>query len=105
MSKYHSRPTTVDGIRFHSAAEARRYRQLRLLEAAGEIADLELQPAYPVRVEGKHICIYRADFCYRDLSTGKTVVEDVKGYRTALYRLKKRLVEVLYHITITEVPA
>ncbi|MDD5059439.1 MAG: DUF1064 domain-containing protein [Sideroxydans sp.] len=105
MSKYGSRRTVVDGIRFDSQAEARRYGELRLLEAAGSIFDLKLQVEYQVHIKGQHICSYLADFVYFDREKGEWVIEDVKGVRTQVYRLKKRLVEAIYGITITEVPA
>ena len=99
--KYHARPTTVDGIRFASQKEARRYQELRLLERAGEITQLELQPRYRLDAAGgEFIGEYRADFRY--LSVGVEVVEDVKGVRTSLYRWKKRHVEAQYGIAITE---
>lgn len=106
MTKYGAIPTTLDGHRFDSRAEARRYAELRLLERAGEIADLELQPAYPLVVNGVKVATYRADFRYRDVATGAVAVEDVKGGRatvTPVYRLKRRLVLALYGIEIKEV--
>lgn len=105
MSKYGAKRVEVDGIRFDSQAEARRYGELRLLEAAGTIFDLKLQVEYPVHLKGQHICTYRADFVYFDREKGEWIIEDVKGVRTQVYRLKRRLVEASYGITITEVPA
>ena len=104
MSKYHSRKTIVDGITFDSAAEARRYSELMLMQRAGEITALELQPEFEIIVEDKYIGYYRADFRYLPRS-GPRVIEDVKGFRTPVYHLKKKLVEALYNITITEVDA
>lgn len=100
MSKYHAIKTEVDGFVFDSKAEARRYSELKLLEKVGEIKDLQLQPPFPVFVNGKLICHYIADFSYHE--KGKYIVEDVKGVKTPVYRLKKKLVEALYNITITE---
>ena len=111
--KYGAEPTVVDGIRFDSKKEARRYGELRLLEKARKIESLELQPSWPLLVYEHDAvatgacptCIgtYRADFVYRDVESGCVVVEDVKGIRTAVYRLKKKLVEATYGITIVEV--
>ena len=102
MSKYKAIPTAVDGIIFASKKEAARYGELKLLERAGIIKDLTLQPRYPIVFEGKLICTYIADFSYTDLSK-RFVVEDVKGMKTPAYRLKKKLVEARYpHIRITE---
>lgn len=107
-SKYRAKPTVVDGIRFHSQKEARRYQALRMLLRAGEIQDLRLQPEFPlcpwmsdhsdIRVIGK----YRGDFAY-ETRAGEVVVEDVKGFKTPLYRWKKKHVEAQYGITIREV--
>lgn len=101
-SKYHNKKTEVDGIVFDSKREASRYLELKLLQQAGEIQDLILQPSYELRVEGgKVIGKYFADFKYR---VGmKVVVEDSKGVRTDVYRLKKRIVEAVYGIKIVEV--
>lgn len=104
--KYGAKPTEVDGLRFDSKREAARYSALQLLVRAGEIVDLEVQPTYPIIIadpQGMPVIVaaYRADFRYR---RGRdVVVEDVKGVRTPLYRLKKKLVEALYGIKITEV--
>ena len=102
MTKYHARPTTVDNIRFASAAEADRYHQLKYLQRAGQIKNLELQPRYPLHVNGTHICTYVADFRYTT-NDGATVVEDVKGFATRLYRMKARLMFAIHGITIHEV--
>lgn len=101
-SKYGAQRTTVDGLTFDSKKEARRYRDLLLLGLAGELRDLELQPRFPIVVNGVRIGEYRADFRYWDARRGD-VVEDVKGLRTPVYVLKRKLIEALYGITITEV--
>ena len=102
-NKYRAIPTVIDGIRFASKAEARRYGELKLLKNAGKIRNLELQPKYLLDVGGKRIGTYIADFRYR--LDGVLIVEDVKGFCTPVYKLKKKLVEALYGITITEVKA
>lgn len=93
----------VDGITFDSKAEARRFRELQLLERGKRITLFESQPKFEFIYRGEHIFTYRADFRYRDLETGQIVIEDVKGFRTPLYRLKKKLIEAAHGITITEV--
>lgn len=103
-SKYNAKKTEVDGYLFDSRAEARRYQELKILEQAGEITALELQPKFSVYVNRQHICNYKADFRYLT-RTGECVTEDVKGVKTAVYRLKKKLVEASYGIEITEVSA
>ena len=100
--KYNAKKTEVDGRVFDSRAEARRYSELCLMEKAGEIDDLQCQPVFDIVINGKHICNYFADFHYIDKS-GSQIVEDVKGVKTAVYKLKKRMVEAAYNIKITEV--
>lgn len=93
--KYRAKPTTVDGIRFASKAEARRYGQLRLLERAGKIVGLKLQPRFVLQEAFSRDCklvqaiTYTADFQY--VEKGKVMVEDVKGFSTAVFRIKWRL--------------
>jgi hypothetical protein len=103
MSKYRNIKTEVDGIVFDSKAEARRYMELRLLEKSNEISDLRLQYPFECKINEKKICTYRADFDY--FEGDQWVVEDVKGFRTQVYKLKKKLVEALHGIEIREVKA
>jgi len=102
-SKYGNRRVSVDGLRFDSQAEARRYEDLRLMEAAGEIARLQVHPRFPLRVGTVLVGTYVADFAYLDRQ-GLPVVEDVKGVRTAVYRLKRKLMQALHGIDIVEIP-
>lgn len=96
-SKYNAAKVTLDGHRFDSRREAKRYEELKALEAAGKIAQLELQPRFELqagfRYRGKVIrkIEYVADFKYLDYERGGLVVEDVKGMRTDVYRLKRKL--------------
>lgn len=102
MSKYHAVKEVVDGITFASKHEASRYRQLKLMEKAKAIQDLKLQVKFPLIKKspyGREIR-YIADFVYYE--DGKLVVEDTKGYRTDVYKLKKRLMAELYGIEIKE---
>ncbi|MEG1074908.1 MAG: DUF1064 domain-containing protein [Ruthenibacterium sp.] len=95
MSKYNSQKVTYNGINFESKKECGRYRELLLLERAGKIQNLMLQPRYTLqeafRRNGKAIrkIEYVADFCY--CADGKSIVEDVKGMKTDVYKLKKKL--------------
>ena len=100
MTKYHAVKTVIDGIRFDSKAEAARYNTLKLLERNGDISGLVIHPAFPLEVMGQKIGKYIADFEYYE--NGKSVVEDVKGVKTPVYRLKKKLVKALYGIDILE---
>lgn len=109
MSKYNSKKTVVDGQKFDSKKEANRYQELVLLEKAGVIKNLSRQVKFVLipsqRDEsGKVIereCSYKADFVYTD--GGETVVEDVKGYRTKEYIIKRKLLLYQYGIKIREV--
>lgn len=111
MSKYNSRKTTVDGFTFDSKKEAKRYLELKQMEKDGLIHNLQLQvpfvliPSFEVVVDGKkrkrRPITYVADFVYyRD---DAKVIEDVKGLRTPVYKIKKKLFEYRYHETIREV--
>ena len=110
MSKYHSKKTTIYGITFDSKREADRYCELRLLEMAGKIKDLRLQYQFilqpPFRKNGKSIraITYVADFVYCDLERMRIVVEDVKGYKTKEYMLKRKMFEYKFpDLTIVEI--
>ncbi len=98
---------TVGGITFASVAEARRWSELRLLERAGQIAGLVRQPEFVFHVKQQPIFKYVADFKYRGalISNSSEVIEDVKSKptKTAVYRLKKKLIEAQFGIKITEV--
>ena len=100
-NKYNAQKTMVDGILFDSKREAARYMQLMLLERAGKISHLELQPVYECVVNGKKICSYRADFRY--FTKDRNIVEDVKGFITPMFKLKKKLVEAIYSGVTIEV--
>lgn len=120
-TKYHSQKTIVDGIIFQSKKEGRRYFELRLMEKAGKIADLQRQVKYvliPAQrepdkigarggvIKGKLIereCAYIADFVYKDLEKGELVVEDTKGFRTPEYIIKRKLMLYQYGIRIKEI--
>lgn len=101
MKKYRNKITAIDGIKFASKAEANRYLELRIMQQAGVIKDLVLQPEYRLAVDGLLICKYRADFAYTD--KGSTVVEDVKGFKTPVYRLKKKMMAAILGIDVQEV--
>lgn len=102
-SKYRNIPTFVNGRRFASKREADRYCTLVRAEQAGEIAGLECQPRYPLVVNGVKIGVYVADFRYAMVDTRTLVVEDAKGVRTPVYRLKAKLMQACHGITIREV--
>ena len=103
--KYHNKKTVLDGIKFDSKLEAERYEQLKILERAGVIRDLKLQPEYELipsfRKNGKtwRKTVYKADFRYILAENDKTIIEDVKGSTaviTDVFRLKQKLFEYKY---------
>ena len=125
--KHGNRKTVVDGIEFDSAKEARRYCELKLMERAGQIEDLQLQKEFeliPAQYEtferygkkgqrlkdGKRCieksCVYKADFVY--MQNGQQVVEDTKGYRDpasaayAKFVIKRKLMLERFGIRIIE---
>lgn len=124
MSKYHNRKTVLNGIVFDSRREAKRYAELLLMQKAGLISDLERQKKYvlipaqrepsdAVYSKGKHKgerkqgrllekeCSYIADFVYKD-KNGNCVVEDCKGLRTDVYRIKKKMMLYFHGIIVKE---
>lgn len=110
--KYGNKKTTLDGHIFDSKREAQRYAELKLYEKAEMISDIQMQVPY-VLIPKQHDenkkavreCKYIADFVYIDKSVTpwKTVVEDVKGFRTKDYIIKKKLMLQVYGITVREV--
>jgi hypothetical protein len=96
MRKYRNIPTEIDGIKFASKREAVRYSQLKLLERAGEISELKLQPRYPIAINGLHVCTYVADFEYRDCGATWRVTEDAKGVKTKDFIIKAKLFHAIY---------
>lgn len=100
-NKYNAIRCEMDGHKFDSKKEMRHYAKLKLLEKAGKISELKLQPAFILSSFGRKIGNYRADFSYFD-DDGYHVV-DVKGVKTAIYKWKKKHVLAQYGIEIEEV--
>lgn len=100
MSKYKNKKIQVDMYVFDSIAESRRYKELKLLERAGEITDLKLQPKFLLqesfKKNGKTFrkIEYIADFQY--IENNKVIVEDVKGMQTDVFKIKHKLFEKKY---------
>ena len=100
--KYRNQTEVVDNIKFASLKEARRYRELKLMEKAGLISKLILQPRFPISIGGVKIMmlskryhkqgrqlVYVADFQYEE--NGKIIIEDTKGHLTEGYKIKRAL--------------
>lgn len=119
-NKYGANKFVIDGIKFDSKREARRYSELLVLLKAGDISDLQRQVKYVLipaqrepdiigpkggRKPGKLLekeVAYVADFVYKD-KDGNTIVEDTKGFRTKDYVIKRKLALYLLGIRIREV--
>jgi hypothetical protein len=104
-TKYNNRKTNVDGIVFDSKKEAQRYGELKMREMVGDIIDLKLQVPFGFTLPGdsKPVFKYIADFVYLDRTNGQFKIEDVKGFKTPLYKLKKKLIEKQFNIKIIEI--
>lgn len=109
MRKYHNQPVVVNGIKFDSRREARRYQELQLLLRAGEISQLEMQKKYTLIPAQKkpsggteRPVTYTADFVYRD-KTGREIVEDSKGMKTQQYIIRRKLMLYIHGIEVKEI--
>ena len=107
--KYHNKKVEYDGYTFDSIKEKNYYIKLKLLEKAGKIKELELQkeyelqPSFKLNNKTSRKITYRSDFTYKTTEDDKLHVVDVKGFRTDVYRLKKKLFEYKYRIEIEEI--
>ena len=98
IRKYKSKRPKYNGITFDSNAELARYKELVALQSKGVISGLELQKRYDLNVLGFKICSYIADFVY--IRDNETIVEDVKGVLTPIFRLKYKLMYACHGIKI-----
>lgn len=99
-SKYGNVKAEADGQVFASKRERGRWMDLRLEEQAGEIKNLQRQVVYPIEINGFKVCEYIADFVYE--RGEELVVEDSKGYRTEMFRLKSKLMRAVHGIEVVE---
>lgn len=104
-NKYRNQKTNIDGITFDSKREAQRYAELCLLQREGKIQSLRRQVPFELipKQEGERACTYVADFVYHIAGTGELVVEDAKGMRTDVYKIKRKLMLWRHGIKISEV--
>lgn len=102
MNKYHAKRVNTEDGWFDSQRELKRWQELKLLEHAGKISKLRRQVSYELipRIGGMRPIVYRADFVY--IENGKEVVEDSKGFRDRVYRLKCRLMLWRHNVAILE---
>lgn len=93
--KYRNKPfTDAEGIRWDSIAEHRRWCELKLLEKAGEIRNLERQMTIPLVVNGVKICALRPDFAW--FEGQKRVYGDAKGFETRDWKIKWKLAKAIF---------
>lgn len=100
QSKYRAKPVRDEDGYFASRREHKRWQELKLLQQAGAITNLERQKRYVINVNNQKICTYVADFTYSE--NGRFVVEDSKGFQTPEYKLKRRLMDAVFGIEIRE---
>jgi hypothetical protein len=117
MKKYLNKRTEVDGIKFDSAKEARRYGELKLLQRAGQINKFQWQSRFLLEVDRIKISEYVSDFMYVDVNSGRWIVEDVKPtFKTAkarkayqatpayrMFAMKKKLMLACHNIDVIEI--
>jgi hypothetical protein len=96
--KFKARRTNVDGIKFSSKKEANRYNILKLLQKSGDILFFLRQVPFHLPGGVKYICDFLIFW-----TNGDVTIEDVKGFKTEIYKAKKKMVEALYPIEILEV--
>lgn len=108
-NKYHNKKVIYDGIKFDSKKELQRYKELKLMESNNIICKLSLQQRFMLQAgytnkKGEKIrpIYYIADFFYYDRIKDEWVAEDTKGVKTDVYKLKKKLFEYKYNLTINE---
>lgn len=99
-NKYSNKKTVVGSVKLDSKLEARIWVNLQWREKSGEITDLQRQVSYELNPGGTFSYKYRADFVYKE--NGVTIVTDAKGYRTAEYRKKKKLMKKVHGIDVLE---
>ena len=97
LNKYHNTKIIIDGIKFDSKKEGNRYKELKLLEKAGIIDNLKLQVPFEVQPSFKYknktirAITYKADFVYFNNEKNKMIIEDTKGMKTEVYKLKRKM--------------
>ena len=109
--RINAKTTYVDGIKFDSKKEAKRYTELRWLQEADEISELRVHPSWELNYNGRPFLIksdrykngrrmkYTADFWYKD-KEGNVIVEDVKGYATPMSRMRIAIFEAMTELEV-----
>ena len=100
-SKYRNIKVELNGIHFDSKKEAAQYKKYLLLKKVGEITDFQMQVRYDLAINGVKLGFYKADFVVT-WKSGLVRVVDVKGIRTPVYILKRKLMLAIWGIKILE---
>ena len=98
FNKYSNQKVVIDNIKFDSKKEANRYLELKIIEKAGEISNLQLQKSFLLidKQKDERAVTYKADFVYYDDKKQRWIAEDVKGYKTKEYIIKRKLFKSIY---------
>ena len=102
-NKYFAKKTVAMGLKFDSKWEAERWGQLKSMERAGIVTQLERQIRYDLTINNVKICDYVADFRYlleEEDGMSKLVIEDAKGFQTPEFKLKKKLMKAIHNIEL-----
>ena len=108
-NKYNNTKVEYKGIKFDSIKEMKHYQLLEYLQKIGEIKELKLQvpyeliPKYKINNKTVRKTTYIADFTYITTKDDKLHIVDTKGFKTDVYRLKKKLFEYKYGVEVEEV--
>ncbi len=98
--KYRNKKVVYNGIKYDSIKEGLRGLELHQLQKDGKISELKTQVPFKFELNGVKICKYVADFQY--VQNGKLITEDVKGFKTATYKLKRKMMKAFYNIEVLE---
>jgi gp72 family protein len=98
FNKYSNQKVVIDNIKFDSKKEANRYLELKIIEKAREISNLQLQKSFLLidKQKDERAVTYKADFVYYDDKKQRWIAEDVKGYKTKEYIIKRKLFKSIY---------
>ncbi len=96
--KFNAKPTELDGIRFSSKKEAKRYSELKLLQKSSEVLFFIRQVPFHLPANVRYVCDFMVFW-----TNGEVTIEDVKGMKTDMYIVKKKILEDMYPIKITEI--
>ena len=96
--KFYAKPTELDGIRFSSKKEAKRYIELKTLQSSSEVLFYLRQVPFHLPGNIRYVCDFMVFW-----ANGEITIEDVKGMKLPLYEAKKKILEATYPIEITEI--